>query len=84
MGKMPERAYSDTLQVTMAQYNHRVRPQTEETLNEIDPPKAYNYYKQLFSDARGFTFYFVGNIDPKTLRPMVEEYLAILAIDQSA
>ncbi len=78
MGKMPEQAYSDTLQVTMAQYNYRSRPQTEETLNEIDPPKAYNYYKQLFSDASGFTFYFVGNIDPKTLRPMVEEYLASL------
>jgi zinc protease len=78
MGKMPERAYSDTLQVTMAQHNYRARPQSEETLNEIDPQKAFGYYKTLFSDASGFTFYFVGNIDPKSLRPMVEKYLASL------
>ncbi len=78
MGKMPERAYSDTLQATLAQYNYRARPQTDETLNEIDPQKAFGYYKTLFSDASGFTFYFVGNIDVKTLRPMVEEYLASL------
>ncbi len=78
MGKMPERAYSDTLSTTMAQYNYRVRPQSEETMNEINPRKAYDYYKQLFGDASGFTFYFVGNIDPKILKPMVEEYIASL------
>ncbi len=78
MGKMPEVAYGDTLQVTMAQNNYRARPQSEETLNEIDPQKAFGYYKTLFGDASGFTFYFVGNIDPKTLRPMVEKYLASL------
>jgi zinc protease len=78
MGKMPEQAYNDTLQVTMAQYNYRARPQSDETYNEINPQKAYGYYKSLFSDASGFTFYFVGNIDLKTLKPLVEQYLASL------
>ena len=83
MGKMPEIAYYDTLGVTMAQYNYRSRPQTEELLNEIDPQKAYGYYKNLFSDASGFTFYFVGNIDMKTLKPMVE-FVCIVTLNRSA
>jgi zinc protease len=78
MGKMPEFAYGDTLQVTMAQYHYRARPQTDETFSEIDTRKAYDYYKTLFGDASGFTFYFVGNIDLKTLKPMVEKYIASL------
>jgi zinc protease len=78
MHKMPEMAYNDSLQVTMAQHHYRARPQTAESMDEVNTPKAYDYYKKLFSDASGFTFFFVGNIDVKTLRPLVEEYLASL------
>ncbi|HZK76737.1 MAG TPA: insulinase family protein, partial [Candidatus Kapabacteria bacterium] len=78
LNKMPEFAYQDTLALTMAQHHFRARPETPELLDEINPPKAYDYYKKLYSDASGFTFYFVGNIDLTTLRPLVEEYLASL------
>ena len=76
--KQPESAFQDTLQVTLAQHNYRAQPLTTERLKEISLPKAYDYYKSLFTDAGGYIFYFVGNIDPKTLRPLVEQYLASL------
>jgi zinc protease len=76
--KQPESAFQDTLEVTLAQHNYRAQPMTTERLKEINLPKAYNYYKSLFTDAGGYTFYFVGNINPKTLRPLVEQYLASL------
>jgi zinc protease len=78
MGKMPEMTYYDSLTCVMSQNNYRARPQSVELLNEINPVKAYDYYKTLYGDASGFTFFFVGNIDMKTLRPMVETYLASL------
>ncbi len=76
--KQPESAFSDTLEVTMAQYHHRARPFSVALLNEINLPKAYAYYKRLYADANGFTFFFVGNIDPNAIRPWVEQYLASL------
>ncbi len=78
MHKMPEVTYYDSLQVTMAQHHIREQPETAETMSEVNSPKAYEYYKELFSDASGFTFFFVGNIDLKTIRPLVEQYLASL------
>ncbi|HEY3874310.1 MAG TPA: insulinase family protein, partial [Candidatus Kapabacteria bacterium] len=78
MGKMPEMTYQDTMSYTLAQYNYRMRPQTPAILDEVNFSKSYDYYKKLFSDASGFTFYFVGNIDPATLKPLVEKYLASL------
>jgi len=76
--KMPEITYSDSLTNILSQNHYRARPETVELLNEIDPAKAYDYYKKFYGDAGGFTFFFVGNIDLKTLRPLVEAYLASL------
>ncbi len=76
--KQPESALSDTLEVTLAQYNYRQRPMSAAMLDEVSLSKGYEYYKKLFHDASGFTFFFVGNINPDTLKPLVERYLASL------
>ena len=45
---------------------------------EVDPQKAFAFYKDRFADASDFTFLFVGNVDTVTLKPLVEKYLASL------
>ena len=74
----PEAAFSDTLQVTMAQHSVREQPLTASTLDKIDPFKSYDFYKDRFSDASGFTFVFVGNFKPDSIKPLVEKWLGAL------
>ena len=71
----PESAFGDTLQVTLGNYNYRRMPWTESMLPQMDPVKSLSFYKDRFADASGFTFVFVGNFDPKVIKPLLETYL---------
>jgi zinc protease len=75
-GKDPESVADDTLEVTLYQNHLRAQPTTVETLKKVDLGKAYQYFKTHFSDGGNFTYFFVGNVDTKTLKPLVEKYLA--------
>jgi zinc protease len=44
-------------------------------IEKVDADKALAIYKQRFADANGFTFVFVGNVDPAQLQPLVDTYL---------
>lgn len=48
---------------------------TVEDLEKIDLDQALNFYKSRFSSPGDFTFWLVGNLDEKTLVPLVEKYL---------
>jgi zinc protease len=74
----PEAAFSDTLQVTMAQHNLREQPVSAATLDRIDPYKSFDFYKDRFSDASGFTFVFVGNFNPDSIKPSMAKWLGAL------
>ncbi|HEY6088293.1 MAG TPA: insulinase family protein [Gemmatimonadaceae bacterium] len=74
----PEAAFSDTLQVTMAQHSIREMPLTSSTLDRIDPFKSYDFYKDRFSNASGFTFVLVGNLKPDSIKPLIEKWLGAL------
>lgn len=74
----PETAFSDTIQVTMSQYNYRSRPRTLETLKEVNLDKAFEIYKDRFADAGDFTFFFVGNFKVEELKSLLETYLGSL------
>jgi zinc protease len=74
----PMSAFRDTMQVTMAQYHPRVKPFTLETLNKINIDKAFDFYKERYSDFSNFTFFFVGNVKPNEIKPLVETYIASL------
>jgi zinc protease len=74
----PEANFFDTVAVTMASNNPRARPANLEALNEVKPDRAYQLFKQRFSNAADFTFVFVGNVDLPTLKPMVEKYIGAL------
>src|SRR5207302_197884 len=72
----PRSVFGDTIQVTMTQHHMRNRPWTTALFNEINPDSALAFYRARFADAGRFTFVFVGNVDLKTFKPLVEQYLA--------
>jgi zinc protease len=75
----PQYFFQDTLMKIV--YNNNpwvsVLP-TIEGMNSLNADKALTYYKQIFDNADGLHFTFVGNIDPKTARPLLEKYLGSL------
>lgn len=74
----PDAAFSDTIQVTMAQHSVRDRPVSVDVLDHIDPFRSFNFYKDRFANAGGFTFVFVGNFNPDSLKPLVAKWLGSL------
>jgi zinc protease len=74
----PEAAFSDTLQVTMAQHSVREQPVSTSVLDRIDPVKSFDFYKDRFSDASGFTFVFVGNFKTDSIKPLIAKWLGAL------
>jgi zinc protease len=77
-GASPEQAFRDTFQVTFSQHHPRALPLTAERMNEVDLGTVMRFYRERFADASGFTFVFVGSIDPAELRALSERYLATL------
>jgi len=74
----PETAFGDTLQVVMANYSKRDKPLTAERLEDINPDKAYAFYKERYSNANGFTFLLIGNFDAAQARQFAETYIGTL------
>ena len=71
----PDAAFSDTLQVTMSQHAEREQPVSLALLDRIDPVRSYDFYKERFADASGFTFVFVGNFKPDSIKPLIEKWI---------
>lgn len=72
---VPEQNFRDSVMYAMSNYNFRFRPMTVEMLKEINSDKALEIYKQRFGDANGWTYTFVGNFKPETIKPFIEPYL---------
>ncbi len=77
-GASPEAAFADSLAVTLTQHSWRARPITPAVFEEVDLGKSLAFYRDRFSDASGFTFVIVGSVQPDTLRPLVERWVASL------
>lgn len=71
----PDVAFQDTIQVVMAQYHPRKKILNTEMLTQANLNASFKIYKERFGDPGNFTFYFVGNIDVKTAKPLIETYL---------
>jgi zinc protease len=48
---------------------------TDAQIKELNTDKMLKIFKERFSDASDFTFTFVGNIDEKTMLPLIEKYI---------
>lgn len=77
-GVTPESAFNDTLNAVLSQRHPRTRPFTAATFDSLDIDRSLAIYRDRFANAGDFTFYFVGRVDPDSLRPLVETYLASL------
>lgn len=78
----PMVTFSDSL-ISVLYNNHPLRMRTKAfDIDKIDYAKAMKLYSDRFADPNNFTFYFVGNIDTETFKPMVEQYLASLKADK--
>ena len=74
----PEVAFSDTLQVTMAQHSRRARPISSALVDSISLSQSFDFYKERFADAGDFTFVFVGNIKLDSVKPIIAKWLGAL------
>jgi zinc protease len=74
-GANPEAVFGDTLMVTMARGHPRVRPLSGALVEAIQLDTALAFYRNRFADFGDFTFFLVGNIQPDSLRSLVETWL---------
>ena len=74
----PVAAYQDTSAIIMNNRNFRSRPLTEKELQAVNLDDAMAFYKDRFSDASDFTFFFVGAFDAEKIKPLITTYLASL------
>lgn len=73
---MPEFAFQEEWIKSMYPKDKRsIMIPTEAQLKQMDINKMLKIFKERFSDASDFTFTFVGNIDEKTMLPLIEKYI---------
>jgi zinc protease len=78
MRAQPTFAFQEAIGKALTQDHPRARTPTPEMMDTLDINKSMAFYKDRFADASDFTFVFVGRLDPATVRPLVEKYLASL------
>lgn len=74
----PEAALMDTLTVAMYNNNPRRQPMSVERLSEINLDRAFQIYQDRFSNPADFTYLFVGNLDPDSVKVFATTYIASL------
>jgi len=74
----PRKAFTDTIEVMMANHNKRSKPTTYKSLDEISFDLLQKVFKQRFSDPGNFTLLFTGKVNPDAVKPLIEKYLASL------
>jgi zinc protease len=77
-GDDPNTVFSDTVSAVLSNYSIRRAGPSLEKINQINLDRALHVYKERFADASGLTFTFVGSIDEKKIRPLLEKYLGSL------
>ncbi len=77
LGANPRMVFYDSLSRAMSMHSPRVIViPTLAQLDGISQQDIYNIYKEQFEPAAGYQVFFVGNVNEKTLKPLVEKYLA--------
>ena len=74
----PNSVFGDTIRNVLGNYAYRTSPPSLQKADAISLDRAYEIYKERFADASDFTFFFVGNINADTIRPLIERYLGSL------
>lgn len=75
---LPGHAYGQAVSFALYGENGYTADLTPTELEQADYGKLLELYKQRFSDASGFTFFFMGDVDEKAMAPYIEKYIASL------
>ncbi len=76
--KNPNKIIQDSIDFITSNYSKRTQPLSRKYLESLDMKKMNQIYKERFANAADFTFFIVGNVDAKDLKPLVEKYLGSL------
>ena len=71
----PDMVFADTVNAVLNQGNIRRAMPTVATLDKINIERAFEIYKERFSDASNFTFVFTGSFKIDEIKPLLERYL---------
>lgn len=74
----PRKAFYDTLNYVMNNYNARYKPLTYASLEVLSLESMKRIYAERFQDPSDFTVLLVGKVNPEEVKPLVEKYLASL------
>jgi len=74
----PRQVVNDSISFLMADRNMRRSPMNLDRLNKVSFDDVKTIYQNRFADISGFKFFFVGNIDTKKLKPLVETYIGAI------
>ena len=74
----PNTALSDTLVLALYNNHPRALPMLAEDVDKIDYDRVLEIYKERTSDATGYVFFIVGNVDLESIKPLVEQYIGAL------
>ena len=64
--------------------NPRLQPVTMETVEKFSFATLEKVYRTLFGNFKGAKVFIVGNVDPETLKPLVEKYIGSLPTGKKA
>jgi zinc protease len=67
--------YSDTVSAVLGNYNIRRTGPTLQKVDQINLDRAFEIYKERFTDASDFTYVLVGNFDVEKIKPLLAQYL---------
>ena len=76
--KSPDKAFSDSINVTLYSHNPRKMSIKLADLDNVSYDRIRQIYRERFQSAGDFDFYFTGNFDEDSLRLYVEQYIAPL------
>ena len=74
----PNTAFRDNMVFAMYDNHPLAKRMKAEDYDKVDYAKALKLYADRFKDANNFVFTFVGNIDPETFEPLIEQYIGSL------
>ncbi len=79
--KDPQFIFQTKLYESLFPNNPRLRAITAEDVTAADRAGIVELVGDMTANAAEYTFVFIGNVDPATLRPLVEQYIATLPAD---
>uniref|UniRef100_UPI003216D8D6 M16 family metallopeptidase n=1 Tax=uncultured Draconibacterium sp. TaxID=1573823 RepID=UPI003216D8D6 len=75
----PNVVWSDSINRIMTSNHPRFIPVTvDRVAGELDYDNVYQTYRDRFSNAADFSFFFAGSLDPENAKPLIEKYIGSL------